>query len=323
MTNDIEDDKKKRTVLVTSMGNTAHTTLRNLTAPKTPIETDWKELLKLMEEHYSPKANTIVERCKFYQRFRQTGESVSIFIAELRALADKCELGDQLTTSLRDRLVCGIADDRMQRGLLSEPYKDLTLDKAVDLSMTMEIATKNVLRLQDDAKQQVFVNTLKSSSRQSKSTKLKQGHCMRCGDAMHHSNECPFKEVECFACGKKGHLKKVCLSKDKAGQRNEGRRMQSYRSRDRRKNKPVHFVHPEYCPVVAGAEESYDSEPVFVIHSNEHVPPITKSLKINGKGIEFELDTGSGVSIISAGTAETLFDGSVSYRPEVTYIRRP
>ena len=44
------------------------------------------------------------------------------------------------------------------------------------------------------------------------------------------------------------------------------------------------------------------------------MPPITKSLKINGKSIEFELDTGSGVSIISAGTAETLFDGSVKYQ---------
>ena len=90
--------------------------------------------------------------------------------------------------------------------------------------------------------------------------------------------------------------------------------MQSYRSRDRRKNKPVHFVHPEHCTVVAGADESYDSEPVFAIHSNEHVPPIIKSLKINGKSIEFELDTGSYVSIISTGTAETLFDCSVKYR---------
>ena len=110
------------------MGNTAYTTLRNLTAPKTPIETDWKKLLKLMEEHYSPKASPIIECCKFYQRFRQSGESVSIFLAELRALADKCEFGDQLTTSLLHRLVCGIADDRMQRRLLSELYKDLTLD---------------------------------------------------------------------------------------------------------------------------------------------------------------------------------------------------
>ena len=127
---------------------------------------------------------------------------------------------------------------------------------------------------------------------------------------MHHSNEFPFKEVEYFARGKKG-ISKKCLFEDIAGQRNEGRRMQSYRSRDRRKNKPVHFVHPEDCTVAAGADESYDLEPVFAIHSNEHVLPITKSLKINGKSIEFELNTGSGVSIISAGTAETLFICSV------------
>ena len=49
---------------------------------------------------------------------------MSTFLAELHALAEKYDFGEQLDTSLRDRMVCGIADDRMQRQLLSEPYKD-------------------------------------------------------------------------------------------------------------------------------------------------------------------------------------------------------
>ena len=41
--------------------------------------------------------------------------------------------------------------------------------------MAMETATQNVLRLQNDTKQQVFVSTLKRSSRQSKSHQVEAG----------------------------------------------------------------------------------------------------------------------------------------------------
>ena len=50
--------------------------------------------------------------------------------------------------------------------------------------------------------------------------------------------------------------------------------MQSKKSRDRRKNKPIHFVNPGDSSVAAGTDETYNSEPVFAMHSNEYVPPI-------------------------------------------------
>ena len=46
---------------------------------------------------------------------------------------------------LRDRLVCGINSSKIQQRLLAE--KDLTLDKAVDLVLGMETATKSVKEL--------------------------------------------------------------------------------------------------------------------------------------------------------------------------------
>ena len=64
-------------------------------------------------------------------------EIVATFFAELRALADKSNFVTQLTVAIRDRLVCGIADDRMQRRLLAELYKELKLKRVVDICATI------------------------------------------------------------------------------------------------------------------------------------------------------------------------------------------
>ena len=83
----------------------------------------------------------IVERFRFNTRTRQQGESVANFIAELRHLTRYCEFGGALNDMLRDRLVCGIENSHIQRRLLAEP--NLTLHKAVEISLAMESADRN------------------------------------------------------------------------------------------------------------------------------------------------------------------------------------
>jgi hypothetical protein len=142
--NNINEAERKRAALITSFGTIAHTALRNLVAPTTPLEVDYDDIVKKLSDYYMEPTNPMVERCHFYDRSRKKGETVSAFLAELRALADKCDFGTNLQTMLRDRLVCGINDDKMQRRLLSEPHKDLTLHKASELCLAMETADKNV-----------------------------------------------------------------------------------------------------------------------------------------------------------------------------------
>ncbi|TWW76465.1 Retrovirus-related Pol polyprotein from transposon 412 [Takifugu flavidus] len=71
------------------------------------------------------------------------------FVAVLRKLAQDCNYGDKLSEIIRDRLVCGIVDDRIQRRLLSEP--DLTFDKALKLAQAIETACKDVKELMQSA----------------------------------------------------------------------------------------------------------------------------------------------------------------------------
>ena len=97
-----------------------------------------------MKNHYTPAPSKIV-RFRFNSRFRRSGESVSTYIAELRALAEFCNFGETLNLMIRDRLVCGMNDDNTQRLLLAE--KELTYEKALEIARSQEATAQNVQTL--------------------------------------------------------------------------------------------------------------------------------------------------------------------------------
>ena len=144
--NGITDEGKKRSVFLTVIGPAAYRLLIRLIAPAKPGEKGYDDLVKTLTEHYDPAPSEIVQRYKFHTRIRQSGETIATFVAELRRIAQYCNFGDSLNDSLRDRLVCGVNEDNIQRRLLSE--KVLTFDKAMEIAVSMETAKKNVDELQ-------------------------------------------------------------------------------------------------------------------------------------------------------------------------------
>ena len=108
------------------------------------------DIVKCLKAQFNPKQGVAVHRYKFNSRVRQRGESVASFVAELRHLAIDCEFGDSLNEMLRDRLVCGVNDSRIQRRLLSEA--DLDFDKALKAALAMEMADRDAEDLQGDKK---------------------------------------------------------------------------------------------------------------------------------------------------------------------------
>ena len=102
--------------------------------------------VKLVKNHHNPKPSVIVQRFKFHSHFRKSGQSVANFVAELRQLSEHCDFGAVLDM-LRDRLVCGINNDAIQRRLLGEP-PPLSFKKALEMSQGMEMATNNAKDIQ-------------------------------------------------------------------------------------------------------------------------------------------------------------------------------
>lgn len=164
----------------------------------------------------------IAERYKFKMRKQLSNESISTFLATLKQLSLYCEFGDTLDNNLRDQLVWGLRNEKIQRKLLTEAC--LTLEKAVELSLAWEAAEKDAEKLSrpGGGTDQTEINFMKGRRQQSgirgqqygtrgKFYGQQQGTretvcCYCCGKANHLANECKAKNLSCNICGKKRAL---------------------------------------------------------------------------------------------------------------------
>ena len=278
--------EKRKSILLSVIGADTYSLLRTLCAPTRPSEKTYKEITDLLTAHFSPKPSEVVSRYKFHTRIRQPGESVSSFMSELRKLADHCNFNNYLTDMLRDRLVCGIADERVQRLLLTE--KELTLEKAYQVCIAEETASKDSSILKGEHVNKVNVQRKHFHTKQTP-PKVKPNHtpkryCYRCGEESHVANRCKYINTPCNYCKKIGHLAKVCLKKKAKSEANAIGDEPSDND-DCAEEIPVSSIQEEY-----------------VYHTTSTVqPPITVPvlLEDNATPVDFQIDTGSGVSIMN------------------------
>uniref|UniRef100_A0A8C1WPY5 Reverse transcriptase RNase H-like domain-containing protein n=1 Tax=Cyprinus carpio TaxID=7962 RepID=A0A8C1WPY5_CYPCA len=203
--NEITDADKKKAVLLSGVGAATYSLLRSLLCPMTPGEKTYGELINVLKAHYNPKPSEIVQRFKFNSRTRKNGETVADYVAELKKLAQHCEYGATLSQMLRDRLVCGVNDDRMQRRLLSEV--DLNFEKALSICQAMESANKNVKDLQGMLSEETAQATRMLKGQTSvhrvyspdKKGPKKDFVCYRC-KGNHAPEECRFVNELCHKC---------------------------------------------------------------------------------------------------------------------------
>ncbi|KAG8179018.1 hypothetical protein JTE90_011965 [Oedothorax gibbosus] len=210
--NDVKDEKKA-SIFLTIVGPVVYKLLRSLVAPATVKEKTFTQIIDVLNTHYSPAPSEIVERFRFNSRARQAGESVATFVSELRRLSEVCNFGDTLDTMIRDRIVCGIQNPEIQRRLLSE--KDLKLQSAIDIAVSMETAVKNSLELQgaDSLAPTAAVHKAFHQQKRSGAPKSVFKECIRCGSSDHMPKACPHKDKKCYLCNTVGHLAKKCLKK--------------------------------------------------------------------------------------------------------------
>ena len=205
-------EENKVAVLLTVIGPETYGLLRNLLTPEKPDSKEYEELVDILKGHLHPKPLVIAERFNFHNRFRVESETVSDFAAQLKKLSTHCEFGNFLDEALRDRFVCGLRKESIQKKLLSE--KTLDFSKATEIAQCMEMAEKKSMELKElgasGSAQVQDVYQLKKNV----SSGEKYGHCYCCGDTGHYSNKCKYRKYRCNKCGKQGHLKKVCTSKE-------------------------------------------------------------------------------------------------------------
>ena len=289
-------NEKKVAVFLSIIGSKTYAILRNLVAPAKPSSKGFDALCAQLKKHFQPSKIVIAERFHFHRRSQGPEEFISEFLAELRRLATHCSFGEFLNDALRDRLVCGLHSESIQRRLLSQ--SDLTLAQAVEIAKGMEAATRDTQELQGQAPSIKAVQSSGATKKSSGTVPEKQ--CHRCGKKNHLPHQCHFKDVVCHKCSKRGHIAKVCrAAKPKRDAATGGKR-----------RKKTQWVQ---------ADDTSDSEtelPVLKV-SSKISHPIRVELKIHGKVLYMEVDTGAAVSIISEQTKTRLFPNILLKPPSV------
>lgn len=148
----------------------------------------------------------IAERFHFYKRDQAAGETAADFDVALRKLALHCKFEATLDDALRDRFVCGLRHESIQRRLLSET--ELTYTKAMDIAQAMEAADRNTRAFKPQQTQPILHMRNYHSP-----TQRERKACYRCGRTNHNEDNCKFKESTCHRCGKLGHIAPMCMAK--------------------------------------------------------------------------------------------------------------
>jgi hypothetical protein len=229
--NNVKEELKLPT-LIAFMGEEAYELLVNLASPRKPAELTLEEVKKVMLSHLQPSPSFLAERYKFRQRRQCLGESILVYVAELKKLSRFCEFGSSLDDNLRDQFACGIWSDVVRQRLFAEGK--ITFGRAVSVASALEAAerdaaavggynSENMSGLRSPAvrvsapyvpRLSVETAARRSSTGMELSSSLNrlhvQGGCLACGEFGHKKNECRFKTYECNRCGKVGHLRRVC-----------------------------------------------------------------------------------------------------------------
>ena len=113
--------------------------------------------------------------------------------------------------------------------------------------------------------------------------------CYRCSHPAHKAAQCPYKEAKCHACGKVGHLKKVCRKAAKGD-----------KSQKQAKVKRVEDATSDTSPQPA-------AEYYLFWTGKPGAKPFEVTMLLDGHSHSMEIDTGASVSVMSQSTCQQLF----------------
>ncbi|KFD51889.1 hypothetical protein M513_07218 [Trichuris suis] len=318
------------TVFLFSLGPQLYRLVREAVAPEKPNSMSLEALIEAVQGRFDPIPGIYTARAEFYARKQQPDESVAVFMTNLRRLARRCQFEatptvvDRVDAQLQDQFIIGMCDAETRRRILRGPK--LPLKEVYSLALLGEtVATQS--RLLEERAAGSPAPTVHALSNKNRSGRSNQASfaaegtkCWRCDRKGHSADSCRFKESLCHRCHKKGHVSKVCRSSlPTTGWQQESAISGNSRRTDRRRS--VHAVEQTPSRGTYSTSESEDDLSqsrarvnAFKVNAagSHHVsvePATTLSVLVNGTRIEFEVDSGSALTLISEKMFHRLWKG--------------
>lgn len=183
----------------------------------------WEKVLEHLEAHFKTKENETINRHLFHTRKQKEGETIDMFLTDLKKLSMNCNFGELRDSLIRDRVVCGILDNRVRDSLLREASLDLT--KCITICKASELAGMRSKQLNQETgdvhgikreentpeKYNRRVSTKEDTKREKEDKKEK---CMACG--WKHGRKCPAFKKKCRKCNAYNHFEKNVFPLEKS-----------------------------------------------------------------------------------------------------------
>ncbi len=206
-------------------------------------------------------------------------------MAVLKRLSEHCEFGQSLSDTICDRFVCGLRSEAIQKRLLTE--SNLTLQKAMKISTSMEMAAKEAQQLSASDQVHKVYSDARNKSNSEKA-------CYRCIKVGHQPVDCWFKAMNYRNCGKKGHIE--CACKNKRHNQVKTRDLQRNIIKNSNKSMQIKCKTPKQTQ---SDSETEDEDALYVLSVSRDERGYWVSPLLDGKPVRMQVDTGTAVSLLS------------------------
>ncbi|XP_055714804.1 uncharacterized protein LOC129808923 [Phlebotomus papatasi] len=278
----ITDGAKKRSMILHYMGQENFEKLCDRITPQVPRDLTYEQIVAQLKECFNPVPNEIVEIYEFQKREQREGETCDEYLAALRKMATYCNFGcatcNYLVKALRNQFVAGLKNKSIQKRLLEK--RDLTLETALDIAKAMEASQKGEELLSGKKEEVLKLDDSTEKTPREHQEGAKTLKCFRCGVSTHLANTCVHKEKTCFNCNKIGHLASVCHQN------------KSSRGNDKGKGKDKVQINK--------VED-------LLYYECKNSEKILLNVKLEGKAMTFEVDSGSPISVITVDDRDRFF----------------
>ncbi|XP_062532994.1 uncharacterized protein K02A2.6-like [Bombyx mori] len=259
---------KRRAILLSTLSESTYKLAADLVLPKEVQEVPYEDIVSALDNHFTPKSVGFGERHHFYAATQLPQETPSQWAARLRGLTSQCNFSN-VEEALRDRFIMGMLPGVEKEKMYVQELAGLTFARAVELTESLRSA--RAAAAASAATEAVVTELYKIGKRSPtsvpQSAKVK---CSVCGFSNHKAAECRFASYTCRKCNEKGHLRRMC--------------------------KRINYVVRE-----ENDEGDGDDGKICNIRSLRG-EPLIEAVCVNGIRMNFEIDSGSAVTVMSVDT---------------------